>query len=138
MARNTLNYTVTDEGRDHGKVFVLTEMPARRAESWAMRAIIALMKNNPQIPAGFERLGMAGMAELGMKALSGLDYEVVQPLMDEMLSCVQFMPDPAKPHVVRPLVDTDTEEVVTLLRLRAEVWKLHTGFLKAVAPLASQ
>ncbi len=137
MARNTLNYHVTDEGRDKGKVFVLTEMAADDAESWAMRALLALMSANAEMPEGFERMGMAGMAEVGLKALSGLKWEVAKPLLDEMLTCVQFMPDPAKPQIVRKLFKGDVEEVMTLIKLRAEVWKLHTDFLKAVAPLIS-
>lgn len=133
MARATTNYTVSDDGRDRGKTFVLTEMPASKAESWAMRALLALMSGDVELPDGFERMGMAGMAEVGIRALSGLTWEVAEPLLDEMMACVQFMPDPSKPHVVRALFEEDIEEVSTRIKLRAEVWKLHTGFLKAVA-----
>ena len=132
MARNTANYTVTDEGRDQGKVFVLTEMPASRAESWAMRALLALMAGGVEVPPGFDRMGMAAMAEMGIKALVGLKWEVAEPLLAEMWSCVQIMPDPTKPHVIRNLIEDDIEEITTRIKLRAEVWKLHTGFLKAV------
>lgn len=135
MARNTINYTVTDDGRDKGKTFVLTEMPASKAEAWATRAILALLSNNVQLPDGFERMGMAGMAEVGIKALSGLTWDSVEPLLAEMWDCVQIMPDPSKPHVVRPLIEEDVEEIPTRVKIRAEVWKLHVGFLKAVAPL---
>lgn len=132
--RHTINFTIPPDGeRDKGKVFVITEMPARQAESWAMRAILALMAGNVQLPEGFEHLGMAGMAELGLRALTGLKMEVVEPLMDEMLTCVQFMPDSKKPLIVRALIDEDVEEILTYVKLRAEVWKLHTGFLKAGA-----
>ena len=31
----------------------------------------------------------------------------------------------------------DIEEITTRIKIRAEVWKLHTGFLKAVAPSIS-
>jgi hypothetical protein len=54
-----------------------------------------------------------------------------------MWDCVAFMPDPAKPQIVRKLFEEDIEEVATRIKLRAEVWKLHTGFLKAVAPSIS-
>jgi hypothetical protein len=134
MARATANYTVQDEGRDFGKVFVLTEMPASRAESWAMRALLALMASGVEVPEGFERMGMAGMAEVGIRALSGLKWDVAEPLLAEMWECVQIMPDPSKTHVVRRLIEEDIEEISTRIKLRAEVWKLHTGFLKAVAP----
>jgi hypothetical protein len=138
MARNTANYTVTDEGRDQGKVFVLTEMPASRAESWAMRALLALMAGGVEVPPGFDRMGMAAMAEMGIKALVGLKWEVAEPLLAEMWSCVQIMPDPTKPHVIRNLIEDDIEEITTRIKLRAEVWKLHTGFLKAVVHSISE
>lgn len=134
MARKTLNFTVQQEGRDLGKTFVITEMTAARAESWAMRALLALIGGNAQIPEGFERMGMAGMAEVGLKALQGLDYKVAEPLLDEMMGCIRVMPDPSKPHVLRKMIDEDTEEVATRIALKTEVWKLHTDFLKAVAP----
>jgi len=90
------------------------------------------------LPPGFDRLGMAGMAEVGLQGLSGLKWEDAEPLLKEMLDCVQIMPDPTKPHIVRTLmVDEDIEELSTRIKLRAEVWKLHVGFLKAVAPSIS-
>ena len=138
MARSTVNYTVQDEGRDSGKVFVLTEMPASRAESWAMRALLALMAGGVEVPPGFDRMGMAAMAEMGIKALVGLKWEVAEPLLAEMWSCVQIMPDPTKPHVIRNLIEEDIEEITTRIKLRAEVWKLHTGFLKAVVHSISE
>lgn len=138
MARSTVNYTVTDDGRDFGKVFVLTEMPASKAESWAMRALLALMASGVEVPEGFDRMGMAAMAEVGIRALSGLKWEVAEPLLAEMMECVQVMPDPGKPHVVRRLIEEDIEEVATRVKIRAEVWKLHTGFLKAAAPSISE
>lgn len=137
MARATANYTVTDEGRDQGKVFVLTEMPASKAESWAMRALLALMSGGVEVPDGVENMSMATMAEVGIRALSGLTWDVAEPLLAEMFECVQMMPDPSKPHIIRALIEQDIEEVATRLKLRAEVWKLHTGFLKAVAPSIS-
>lgn len=134
MARKTVNYTVTSEGRDKGKIFVLTELPASKAESWAMRAILALMAGGVELPEGFERLGMAGMAEIGIRALSQLKWEDAEPLLNEMWQCVQIIPDPARPQVIRNLIEEDIEEVDTRLKLRMEIWTLHVGFLKAVAP----
>lgn len=131
MARNTINYTVTQEGRDSGKVFVITEMSAFKGESWAMRAILAMIKGGVNLPDGYESLGMAGIAEVGMKALANVEESTLRPLLDEMLECVQFMPDPSKTHILRKLHESDIEEILTLITLRAEVFKMHTGFLKA-------
>jgi len=102
-----------------------------------MRALLALMASGVEVPEGFDRMGMAAMAEVGIRALSGLKWETAEPLLLEMWECVQFMPDPSKPHVVRKLIEEDIEEIATRVKLRAEVWKLHTGFLKAVAPSIS-
>lgn len=137
MARNITNFTVVDEGRDKGKTFVLTEMAASRAESWAMRVLMALAAGNVDLPPGFERSGMAGIAQLGIKAISGLKWEVAEPLLAEMWECVQIVPDPTKPHIVRGLIEEDIEEIMTRVKLRAAIWSLHTGFLTAVAPSIS-
>lgn len=137
MARKIANYKVEDAGRDFDKVFVLTEMSASKAETWATKALLALMGNGVELPDNFERTGMAGMAEVGIRALSGLSFDIAEPLLVEMFDCVQIMPDPKSPHVVRALIEQDIEEVMTRIKIRAEVWKLHTDFLKAVAPSIS-
>ena len=137
MARKIAQWTVTDEGRDKGKVFLLTEMPASRAEAWATRVLLALMGSNTNLPENFADMGMAGLAELGLKAIAGLKWEVAEPLLEEMLQCVQIIPSPGKPQVVRALVESDIEEILTRFKLRVEVWKLHMDFLQAVAPSIS-
>ncbi len=75
---------------------------------------------------------------MGLRALSGLKYEVAAPLLAEMMQCAKFMPDASRPQIVRNLMDdevnSDIEEVATRIKLRIEIWNLHTGFLKAVAP----
>lgn len=140
MARKTANVTITDDGRDKGKTFVITEMPSAQAEAWAMRAILAVMSGDVALPEGFERMGMAGMAELGIRAFAGLRWEVAKPLLDEMWECVAIMPDPRAPHVVRPVMEDagDIEEVSTRLKLRKDVLVMHMDFLKAVAPSVSR
>lgn len=138
MARKTLTYTVTDEGRDRGKSFLITELPASRAESWAMRALLALMAGGVDVPEGIESMGMAAMAEVGIRAVSGLQWEVAEPLLDEMWQCVQFIPDTSKPHVIRGLIEEDIEEVKTRIALRQEVWKLHVDFFSTAAQLESK
>lgn len=137
MARKELNYTVTDEGRDKGKLFVITEMSARKAESWAIRALLSLIKNGANLPEGFENNGMAGLAEAGIKALSGLRYDDAEPLLEEMMQCVEIIPDPSRTHIKRQLIEEDIEEIKTLAKLRMAVLNLHVDFSKAVAPSTS-
>ena len=134
MARSVINYTIQDKGRDFGKTFVLTEMPASKAESWAIRCILALINGGVELPEDFEQMGMAGMAEIGIQALSGLKWDIAEPLLNEMWSCVQIMPDLSKPQLVRGLIEEDIEEIATRIKLRMEIWKLHTAFFRTAAP----
>lgn len=135
MGRKTEIVLIDAEGRDKGKRFLITEMSAYAAEQWATRALISLLGSGAPMPEGIEVAGMAGLAEMGLRAFSGLSYDKLKPLLDEMMTCVQAMPDPRKPSVVMPLiVDTHIEEIMTLVKLRTEVWNLHTGFLKAALP----
>lgn len=126
--RKTLTVTITDEGRDKGKVFQLKEMPASQAEKWAARALFSLAKSGVDIPEGIENAGMAAMVQVGIKAIAGLSFEDAEPLMDEMFACITVKPDLNHPEVERPLIEDDIEEVATRVKLRIDLWNLHTGF----------
>lgn len=127
MARKEIDFTVTDEGRDRGKVFRLREMPASQAEKWAMRALMLAAKNGVDIGES-EGLGMAGVAMLGVAAVMKASFYELEPLFDEMMGCITIKPDPNNPMVVRSLVEDDIEEVKTRIDLRREVLVLHMGF----------
>lgn len=135
MARKTLTYTVTDEGRDKGKVFILTEMPASQAERWALRALSALAASGVDVPDDIATAGLAGVARLGVQAFGGLPWEKAEPLIEEMFKCISILPDPSKPGVTRVLIEDDIEEVSTRLKLRIELFKLHMSFFPGGANL---
>lgn len=137
MARRTKIITIDAEGRDQGKAFFLTEMPATQAEKWALRAFLGLAKSGVEVPDDIQALGMAGIAMLGLKALGGMTWEYLEPLLDEMFACVQRVPDAGKPAVVRALIDDDIEEIGTRLRLRKEVFGVHVDFSRAAALFGS-
>lgn len=136
MARKTLTITIEAEGRDKGKAFLLTEMPASRAEKWGARALLALMRGGVEIPDEIASLGLAGLAVVGVKALGGLDWELAEPLLDEMFACIQIVPDASRPQVVRGLVEDDIEEVKTRLFLRKEILNMHIEFFTDAALLS--
>ena len=126
--RRTAEVTIAAEGRDKGKKFLLTEMPSDRAEDWATRLLLALGKAGVEVDEGIFGMGMAGIAVMGIRAMGQLPWEVAKPLMAEMFECIQIMPDPKHPGVVRALIADDIEEVATRFRLRDEVIRLHVGF----------
>jgi hypothetical protein len=128
MARRTATVVIDAEGRDKGKAFLLTEMSASQAERWAARALLAIARNGVDIPEGIASAGLAGVAAVGLRALGGMAFDDAEPLLADMMACVQAIPDPARPSVVRFLIEADIEEVATRLRLRMEVFELHLGF----------
>lgn len=136
MARKQLRVSIPQAdafGRDKGKAFHIEEMSAAAAESWAMRAFLALARSEAAIPDDVAAAGMAGVAEYGLKVFSGLKYDEAQPLLEEMFACIQMAPDKSHPDVLRNLVADDIEEVYTRLYLRGKVFELHTGFSLAAA-----
>jgi hypothetical protein len=139
MPRRTATVVIGEEGgRDKGKQFLLTEMPALKAERWAMRALNAAGRSNAQITPDMIALGMAGIAQFGLRSFVAMDFNEAEPLLNEMLDCVEFITEPSK-GIRRKLfiggAEDDLEEVKTIYRLRDEVFKLHTGFSLAAAAL---
>lgn len=125
MARKQSTVTITADGRDKGKVFVLTEMSASAAEEWAGRALFAMLNAGVDIPDNLAGAGLAGVASLGINALTRVSFDAAKPLLDEMFSCVQIQPSP---NVTRRLIEDDIEEVATRLQLRKAVLDLHLSF----------
>ncbi len=134
MARKQITLTIGAEGRDKGKVFILTELSAYEAEEWAGRALFSLMNAGVEIPDNIAEAGLAGVAAMGMKAIAKLPFESAKPLLDKMMDCVQIQPSP---NVTRELMSGDVEEVATLFTLRKKVLGLHLDFFTAAAPSIS-
>ena len=130
MARKTKIVTITDENRDQGKTFIITEVPADQAESWALRLFLALKQSEVDVPESLQSLGMAGIASMGIRALLSMEYSTLRPLLAEMLDCVKFKPERAElaPVPLGSGINCLVEEVSTLVRLRREVAELHLGF----------
>lgn len=123
--RKTATVTIAAQGRDTGKVFVITEMSAAASEEWAGRALFAMMNSGVEIPDNIASAGLAGIAAMGIGALTKVSFDAAKPLLDEMMTCVQIKPSQ---NVTRALIADDIEEVATLLTLRKEVFNLHLSF----------
>jgi hypothetical protein len=149
MARRTKLVTITADGRDKNKRFLLTEMSAEAAEWWAIRALTVIGNAAASaVPKGAMDAGLAGMAAAeaasglasavfvaGLRMLPGVDPDALRPLLLEMMACVQYQP-PTPGIGPQPLLEGDLcqiEEIATRLRLRAEVLELHLGFSLAGA-----
>lgn len=124
MARKESTF-VAETGRDAGKQFVITEMSASQAESWAFRVILAIGNAGIEIPDNLASQGMAGLMAVGYMNLLKIPFEAAKPLLDEMMGCVQIVPSA---NIKRPLIEDDIEEVKTRLLLRKAIWDLHMDF----------
>ena len=125
MALKTKTVTIEAAGRDQGKNYKLTEMPVAKGEKWAARALLALAKAGIEVPDGAD--GMAGLAGFGLSSIEKLNWADIEPLMDEMLSCIKFVPSAG---IIRDLMldAGDVEEITTLFTLRREILALHFDF----------
>lgn len=135
--RKTLIVTIDAEGRDKGRVYKITEMPATRAEKWAMRAFLGMARAGIEVPEDIASAGLAGIAMLGIRAVGSMQFDDAESLMDEMFGCIQYIPDPRNQDVVRNLIEDDIEEIGTRIRLRKEVFGLHVSFSKLADRLTS-
>jgi len=143
--RKTKIVRITDNNRDKGKAFFITEMGALPTENWALRAFLALAKSGVDIPSDIRAAGMGGLMTMGLSALAaGIQFEDAEPLLRDLLDCVEIMPSDKDSSIKRPLQfdpanpdGDDIQEVSTLLKLRAEVFNLHVDFSLAGAKLKS-
>lgn len=147
MARRERRVTITDEGRDKGKTFLLREMSADAGEWWAIRALIVMGNAGVALPGTVAETGMAGLAYMestkgvasalfavGLRMLPGVDPRALKPLLDEMAACIFYQPPgnyPAQGLMSGEM--SQVEEIATLLKLRAELLELHLGFSLAGA-----
>ena len=142
--RETRTITIDKEGRDKGKTFVLTEMPASRLEKWAARVLVAAFSGEaPAAVMEASRVSNAGaLASALNHVLAGLDWKTVEPLYDELLAGIVFVPNPSKPGATIQLrpdnVDNFVEEVSTLVHLRLSVLELNFAFFSPAAGLFSR
>lgn len=133
----TVTIVLADDTRDKGKTFKITEMPALAAWKWGIRAMAAMVRGGAEIPDEISKLGMVGVLALGIFRFGHVAWAELEPLFDELLSCVEFVPEPSRPDVTRKLFPGDVEEPATFNRLAQEVFALHTGFFPGDLPSTS-
>lgn len=132
MARRVKEVTITREGRDKGKTFVLTEFPADQGEWWAARVLKRVGLR--ELPDGVDPAsGLAGLAAAGLEVLQKVPDDDIKPLLDEMMLAVRYKPEaPNAPlQSILPGEYSQIEEMATRAELRKDVLLLHIGFFTA-------
>lgn len=123
MARKIID--VAGVGRDEARVYRITEMSAFKVEKWAIRALWVIASKGVDLPEVFDNAPFAEFVKVGLSALFKVDYSDAEPLLDEMMTCVSLVTQAG----VRPLIMADDfEDLRTIIKLRKEVFALHTDF----------
>jgi len=128
--RRTKEVTITEEGRDKGKTFLLTEMPAEEGELWATLAMDLLQRAGFIISKETKEAGMSGLAVTAQPFTFATGRALQDPALDTMWRYVQYQPKKADapPQKLFEGDDCQIEEWTTRLKLRVEFVQLHTGF----------
>lgn len=126
MSLKTKTVTI-EKGRDKGKKFEITEMPVAKIDNWAMRVLLALAGAGVEVAEANE--GMMGLAKVAFAALGKVPPAIAIPLMDELLECVQFVPNGGSPRPL-DLELGDVQDFTSIWILRKEVFNLHIDFLQ--------
>lgn len=136
MARRIKRVTIHEQGRDRGKTFELTEMPADQAERWCSRAVLLFMNTHAKLPEGAAGLELTwrNVFAAGLSALHGLRETELRPLLEEIKPCIKWVPPGDAPmQVIFPGHESQIEEFKTWWELYYEYVQLLLGFSLADA-----
>lgn len=131
MARRTKRVTIHQQGRDRGKTFELTEMPADQAERWCSRGVLLFMNTHAKLPEGAAGLELTwrNVFAAGLSALHGLREVELRPLLEEIKPCIKWVPPGDAPlQAIFPGNDSQIEEFQTWWELYYEYVQLLLGF----------
>jgi hypothetical protein len=134
--RKTESVTIAADNRDHGKTFIVTEMPAWQALQWCAKALLALSQSGADIkPGALVKASQGGaetLATLGLEIFTLVPAPVALPLMTEIRACVSFQaPDGITFTGIKDGPMCQIEEISTWFVLLKAAFILHLGFLPA-------
>lgn len=132
MARKEIEITI-EEGRDAGKTFKITEMPATQADKWVTK-VIGLVGRN-----GMNAVDISNMSfqELAISLIKSKPEES-EPLFDELLGCCSYVKEGASVSMRGQMADSVIEDWSTLFKLKNEALKLIFGFFEEGGELTSK
>ena len=132
--RKEITVTLNDRGNE--LTFRIREMPATKVERWIIKLAGALSATgvfSADVADGVDAqkaiadfLLKGGLSKLGAVTK---DYdEVIQPLIDELYTCVEQKVGNAYFALTPDVIDAKIEDVRTLFNLQKEIVKLHLDF----------
>lgn len=132
--RKEITVTLNDRGNE--LTFRIREMPATKVERWIIKLAGALSATgvfSADVADGVDAqkaiadfLLKGGLSKLGAVTK---DYDkVIQPLIDELYTCVEQKVGNAYFALTPDVIDAKIEDVRTLFNLQKEIVKLHLDF----------
>lgn len=131
----------TKEIEAEGKTFLVSQMSLIQGDRWANRVALALLKSGVDISTiakkaskkkggdFFGMIDMVGVINMALKALGGVDDDVAQGLLDELIPLIKVkLPDGSTRGVI---LESDISDIGTLWKLRIEAIKVNLDFLLA-------
>ena len=138
MARRTVTVVIEDEGRDKGKTFILTEMPATAGERWATQAMALIAQGGMSISDAAHVSGMEGLSTVQMAGIAQLKA-LQDPSLDAWWECVRYQHAPNQPPMaIIQGEGSQIEEISTITFLRMQVLELHTAFFSPASGSTSE
>lgn len=114
--------TVTLKDGDKDLKIRITPMSALKAETWLMRAALALGGGLKDIDTDMKPEALLG-------CLLGADYEKVAPLLEELLLCCERITDSGSTVALNPsTIDGVIEYPTTIFTIRVCVLRATYGF----------
>lgn len=119
--------------------FKVRQMSALQQERWINRVLLLVLKNGEALKSlGTNITDIKSKIEgnNGIENIIGifrnLEYEQVEPLYDELLTCCSHIPDINQPNMIVPcttsMIDTVISDYRNLYRLRKEALKINFNF----------
>ncbi|QEA11038.1 hypothetical protein ABSZL4_74 [Acinetobacter phage AB_SZL4] len=137
MSEGLKTKTVTiEDGRDKGKVFKITEMPAIQADEWAHRLLEQAANSGVNLKdvdvLNLDTKSMAGMIEIGaavFTVLGRIPHEISRELKFDLLDrCVQIVPKSGEPRMC--MWDQEIKDFKNFTILAAHAIGIHIDFLE--------
>lgn len=115
-------------------LFKITQMSAYKQEAWIIKVVTLLSANSKSYDIISKMVTMNSNEQIGalMGLLGGIKYEDIQPLYDELLECVSYIPDETNKGFETPLSAKNVDSIITdfrnIFKLRIESLKLNFSF----------
>lgn len=136
MARRDKTITITNEGRDKDKRFLITELPASKTEEFSMLMIENFSSLDPETIKQLQEIAksMSNTQALASIETSKLDPKLAKILFngieDYLFLTLDYLQVGNSIEITKENADNFIEEASTRFELKQQFMEMHIGFLQ--------